>query len=330
MKIMNKNNKLRGIGYMILNSFALSLIYILMKKLSVDLNSSQVVFFYKFCCLIIISPWVFNEGVQILKTPQLKLHILRGFFSASGSLFFMYSLQYVKVVNATALSYLEQVLWAVIAILFFKEKFSWQKILAIFDSFLGALEVIYHGLINTSFPFVDISKVSIADYDKYYTFTFLAVLSWTANSISVKILGKTAKNKTQAFYSLLFSSFFAFPIAFLNWEYVNIGFNFPMPNGLVPFYSLELKPVYALYFIIITICYVTHSIAFFKAMKKASMSALAPYHYFKIIFVGVLGYLIFGQSPDNAVYFGYALIISSGIFLMKYEHKIDKKEKNSG
>ena len=89
MKIMNKNNKLRGIGYMILNSFALSLIYILMKKLSVDLNSSQVVFFYKFCCLIIISPWVFNEGVQILKTPQLKLHILRGFFSASGSLFFL-------------------------------------------------------------------------------------------------------------------------------------------------------------------------------------------------------------------------------------------------
>ena len=60
------------------------------------------------------------------------------------------------------------------------------------------------------------------------------------------------------------------------------------------------------------------------------MSALAPYHYFKIIFVGVLGYLIFGQSPDNAVYFGYLLIISSGIFLMKYEHKIDKKEKNSG
>ena len=86
---MNKNNKLRGIGYMILNSFALSLIYILMKKLSIDLNSSQVVFFYKFCCLIIILPWVFNEGMQILKTPQLKLHILRGFFSAAGSLFFM-------------------------------------------------------------------------------------------------------------------------------------------------------------------------------------------------------------------------------------------------
>lgn len=63
-------------------------------------------------------------------------------------------------------------------------------------------------------------------------------------------------------------------------------------------------------------------------MKKANMSALAPYHYLKIIFVGVLGYLIFGQSPDNSVYFGYVLIIASGIFLMKHEHKIDKKEKN--
>ncbi len=78
---------------MVLNSFALSLVYIFMKKLSVNLNSNQVVFLYKFCCLIIITPWVFSEGLQILKTPQLKLHILRGFFSAAGSLFFMYSLQ---------------------------------------------------------------------------------------------------------------------------------------------------------------------------------------------------------------------------------------------
>lgn len=325
---MNKNNKLRGIGYMILNSFALSLIYILMKKLSIDLNSSQVVFFYKFCCLIIIMPWVLNEGIQVLKTPQLKLHILRGFFSAAGSLFFMYSLQYVKVVNATALSYLEQVLWAIIAILFFGEKFSFSKLIAIFVSFLGALAIIYPGLINLSFPFINISKISITDYNEYYTFTFLAVLSWTANSVSVKILGRTAKNKTQAFYSLLFSSFFAFPVAFLSWKCVNVGFNLPIiPDKFIPFYSLELKPIYALYFIIITICYVTHSVAFFKAMKKANMSALAPYHYLKIIFVGIMGYLIFGQSPDNTVYYGYIMIIGSGIFLVRHEHKINNMEK---
>ena len=157
---------------MVLNSLTLSLIYILMKKLSVDLNSSQVVFFYKFCCLIIILPWVFKDGIQILKTPQLKLHILRGLFSASGSLFFMHSLQYVKVVNATALSYLEQVLWAIIAILFFKEKFSLPKFLAIATSFIGSLAVIYPGLISSSLPFIDFSKISIADYNKYYTFTF--------------------------------------------------------------------------------------------------------------------------------------------------------------
>ena len=145
---------------MILNSFSLSLVYILMKKLSVDLNSSQVVFFYKLCCLIVIIPWVFSDGWQILKTPQLKLHIIRGFFSAAGSLFFMYSLQFVKVVNATALSYLEQILWVAIAIIFFNEKFSYSKLLAIFASFLGALAVIYPGLINFSFPFINLGKIS--------------------------------------------------------------------------------------------------------------------------------------------------------------------------
>ena len=312
---------------MILNSFALSLIYILMKKLTVNLNSNQVVFFYKLCCLIVILPWVFSEGLQVLRTPQLKLHIIRGFFSAAGSLFFMYSLQYVKVVNATALAYLEQVLWAVIAIMFFNEKFSYSKFIAIFASFIGALTVIYPGLINLSFPYFDFSKISTTDYNKYYTFTLLAVASWTANSTSVKILGRTAKNKTQAFYALLFSSIFAFPVAFINWKYIDFGINIPLPNGFIPFNAIGFEPIYFLYFSIITICYVTHSIAFFKAMKKANMSALAPYHYLKIIFVGILGYLAFQQKPDQLVYIGYILIIASGIFLMKHEHSISKSNK---
>ena len=326
--MINRNNGLRGIWYMVLNSLSLSLIYILMKKLTIDLDSSQVVFFYKLCCFTIILPWVFSKGISIIKTPQLKLHVLRGLFSAAGSLFFMYSLQYVTVVNAIALAYLEQVLWAIIAILFFNEKFFLSKFVAIFASFFGALAVIYPGLISISFPFIDLNKITVTDYNSYYTFTLLAVLSWTANSVSVKILGKTAKNKTQAFYALFFSSLFTFPVAFMNWRYINFGLKLPIPNGLVPVYSIGLQPIYLLYFVIITICYVIHSIAFFKAMQKANMSALAPYHYLKIIFVGILGYIMFKQKPDEYVFFGYLLIIGAGTFLMKYEYQMNKKVMN--
>jgi len=317
---MDQNNKLRGIGYMILNSFSLSLIYIFMKKLSVDLNSSQVVFFYKLLCLIVVTPWVFSDGIQILRTPQLNLHIIRGFFSASGSLLFMYSLQFIKVVNATALSYLEQILWSVIAVSFFNEKFSYRKLVAILISFLGALAVIYPGLITYSFPFINLSYIYVADYNKYYTFTLLAVVSWTINSISVKMLGRTAKNKTQAFYALLFSSIFAFPAAFIKWNIIDlIGIKVPWPKEIIPFNHVNFYPKYILYFLVITLCYVTHSVAFFQAMKKANMSALAPYHYLKIIFVGVLGYLVFDQKPDPFTYSGYFLIITSGVFIARYE-----------
>ena len=306
---------------MVLNSFALSLIYVLMKKLTVGLDSSQVVFFYKFLCLIIILPWVLSDGLSVFKTKQLKLHILRGFFSAAGSLSFMHSLQYVKVINATALSYLEQVLWSVIAVLFFNERFSVSKSIAIFISFLGAMAVIYPGLIHISFPFIDFNKILSLNYNKYYSFTLLAVLIWTANSISVKILGKTAKNKTQACYALLFSSLFAFPVAFINWKYIKFGINIPVPNEFIPLYSIKFQPMYMLCFLIIIICYIVHSVAFFKAMKNANMSSLAPYHYLKIIFVGILDYLLFGQQPDHYVVVGYLLIIAAGIYLIKYEDK---------
>ena len=319
---MNKNNTLKGIPYMILNSFALSLIYTLMNQLSINFNSSQVVFFYKFCCLIITLPWVFSEGIAVLKTQQIKLHVLRGLFSAYGSLLFMYSLQYVKVVNATALSYLEQVLWTVIAVVFFKEKFHFSKFMAIIFSFLGALVIIYPNLIIPSFPFINTNITLIENCNKYYGFTFLAVLSWTANTISVKILGKKAKNKTQVFYSLLFSALFAFPVAFLKWEY--FGDIIIIPKEFISCDLSKINLTDLLYFIIIVLCYIIHSIAFFQAIKKTNMSILAPYHYLNIIFVGIIGCVFFNQSIDNNACLGYIMIISSGIFLIGSKLKKDQ------
>ncbi|MFQ3307539.1 MAG: drug/metabolite transporter (DMT)-like permease [Candidatus Midichloriaceae bacterium] len=323
---MKNKNMVTGIWYMILNSMSLALIYVFMKRLSYSFDTSQVVFFYKFCCFIIVLPWVFSKGISILKTPQLKLHILRGFFSAAGSLFFMYSLQFVKVANATALSYLEQVLWTIIALIFFQEKFSFSKISAILISFIGALAVIYPGLVQSSYPFFNVNIIFIQEYNEYYTYVFLAIISWTANSVSVKILGKKAKNKTQAFYALLFSSIFSSFVAFVNWKKVELSFlTIMMPYKLVPLTNINFEASHVMFFIVITICYVIHSIAFFKAMQKANMSTLAPYHYIKIVFVGILSYLIFGQTLDSNVYAGYLMIIVSGVFLIRHEKNIQKK-----
>ena len=290
-----------------------------MKCMSSNMDSSTVVFLYKLGCFIAILPWALRGGISILKTTHLDLHIIRGIFSAGGSLFFMYSLSYVRVVDAVAVGFLEQVFWVIASILLFKEKVNLYKIIAIVVSFTGALLVIYPNVIKSHYPFIDISDIVI-NYNIYYIYTILAVLCWTCNTIIIKKLGRVVKNETQAFYGLLFSSITAFIIIFVNWKcfYKKSQCSFfQLSNDLF----IELNSINNIYFFAIIVFYITHTCAIFKAMKKTEMSVLAPYVYFKLIFAAVTGYVMLGETPNHFSYIGYGLIVCSGIILVKYRSK---------
>ena len=116
---------------MLINALSIALLYTLMKLVTKTLNSNMTVFLYKFTVFIFIIPWVFRKGFDVLKTPNFKLHMLRGMLSIGGSLLFMYGLKHVELANATAISYLEQIIWVLIGTLYFKEKIIKIKIFAI-------------------------------------------------------------------------------------------------------------------------------------------------------------------------------------------------------
>ena len=135
---MTKHNNLYGIFFMVVNSFALATLYAINKQLLKELPSSQATFLYKLAVFIFLAPWVLRKGFHAVKTPVLKLHILRAFLSISGSLCFAYGLKHTNVVNATALGYIEQVLWAIIGTLYFKEQMHGLKLFAILINFAAA------------------------------------------------------------------------------------------------------------------------------------------------------------------------------------------------
>jgi drug/metabolite transporter (DMT)-like permease len=50
------------------------------------------------------------------------------------------------------------------------------------------------------------------------------------------------------------------------------------------------------------------------AYKHASASTVAPYSYVQLIWVGVLGYLVFGSLPDSWTITGAGIIVGSGLY----------------
>jgi drug/metabolite transporter (DMT)-like permease len=61
------------------------------------------------------------------------------------------------------------------------------------------------------------------------------------------------------------------------------------------------------------------------AYKNAQASRLAPFEYVMIIWVTVLSYLVWTEIPDLATMSGIAIIVLSGIYVLRREEKSGEK-----
>ncbi len=331
--IMKPANSLYGMLYMILNGLSLSTLYALMKVLTKNMHSNQAVFLYKATIFILMLPWIFRKGLIVLKTPNLVLHIWRGLFSIAGSLLFMYGLKHVNVANATALHFLEQILWVVVGILYFKEGLTKIKISAILASFIGAILIVYPSLFGVLWELLISGKSDFSndEFNYYYLFIIAAVIVWATNTTLVKVLGnKGATNETQAFYVLLFGVILAYPTAFVNWEVVEYsGIKMLSPQSFISFSEINIELWQWFYILLVAGCYFVHVTAFFLAMKCSEISTIMSFDYFKLIFSGIISILFFHDSPSIYAYCGYLIIIVAGLTLVKVEyHKRKSKNKS--
>ncbi len=284
-----------GILMMMIHALSMSVLYIISKNLTQVLHPFQVAFLYKFTILFSIIPWCFSgDYKKNMKTKRIGMHIARGTFSLLGTVCFFVAVSNLPVSNAAAITYLDHILVVLIGILYFKEQISNAKIITIILSFLGALLIIKPGFVI---------------FNKYYIFLFLALVFWALNCTIIKILGSTERTKAQLFYMMLFSSMFSLPFALYEWK---------------PLEVWHTKYIFA-----IALCYLVHSVAFFKAFKFADMSTVMPFDYSRLVFTGVLGYVILSEIPDNYSLFGYILIIIGGMFSIFYEARKNYQEKKS-
>lgn len=285
------NKMLFGIILMVLHALVMSVHYIFAKKLTQSLHPFQVAFLYKFAILACVFPWCFYGGLKKnLTTQYMGMHIARGTFSLMGTLCFFVAVSGISVGNATAITYLDNILIVLIGVFYFKEKLTHSKIVLICVSCLGAMLIVKPGFVT---------------FNKYYIYLFLALIFWAMNTMVIKILGATERTKAQFFYVTFFSSVFSLPLALYEWR--------------------EIEPWHLKYILASAFCYLIHIVAFFKAFKFAEMSIIMPFDYSRLIFTGLLGYFLLNEIPDNYSLAGYTLITLSGIYALHFEAKKKRK-----
>lgn len=311
----NRYATLYGILLMLLNMAAIATSDISSKALRATMSSAHIVFVYKLSLLLIIMPWILSKGISSLKTDKIHIHLIRSLMSVLGMLFFVHGLHYVKMADAAALENLQSIALALIGGIFFKERLTKTKIFAVVLGFLGAIIVVNPNIID-----ILIGVDAEVNADKYYGFTLIGIGFWVMNSTTVKILGRTEKNKTQMFYLLFFACLWTAPAALIKWKTKEVmGINLSIiPDQMSSIADFNLHWDAVKFLSIMCICQFIHGVSYFKALKS-DLSIIEPLRYTKLIFSAVLGYLMFQETPAMESYIGYGLIVISGLTLLRSE-----------
>lgn len=293
---MRPSKQLLGIILVIIHALSMSILYAVGKNLTKVVSPEQVAFLYKASVFLVTFPWCLKDGMSgLLYTTKIHLHIARSVFSLAATVCFYHGIASIKIIDAAAVTYLENILVLIVGIVIFNEKITFAKIIAGILGIAGTVLVMKPGL----------------EFNNGYFYLFGALIFWLLNNITIKILGRTERSKTQLFYSSMFGSLFAFPLI---WNQSWDGF------------MLE----HTKYVAIQAIFHATHTICIFRALKLGDISTVMPFDYTRLIFTGVIGYMIFGEIPGVSSFCGYCLIIFGGIYLIIEEGKKHGWSKKNG
>ena len=262
------------------------------KSLAGEIHSSQIVVVRAGAGLILILPILIHQGIEKLKTPQLKLHLLRGCFAAVAINFGFYSLTQLPLATATTLFFTAPLFVTLLAPYLLQETVGWRRYLATAVGFIGTVIVI---------------NPDKTGFDLLLLIPVVSSMFFAVSLILNKKLSKTSTPATMMFYIFGITLLFTSPIAFNYWQTPDIN-QWSILLGVVTVFA-----VLRTYFDI-------------KGYSIGEASFVSPFAYLRILFIGLGAYLVFSEVPEVNVLIGAIVIIMSTLYIAQREYRLRKKK----
>lgn len=277
---MIKNDKTKGIIYIIISAFFFALMGLFV-KLSGDLPTIQKSFFRNFVAMIFAFFLITkNKEWSLPKGKNVGFLLVRAIAGTGGILCNFYALSNMNLADASMLNKLSPFFAVIFSLFILKERANFKQILAVTIAFIGALFVM-----KPTFSFEGLPA-------------FMGFLGGLGAGLAYACVRKLTQNGFKG--SLIIFYFSAFScIVTLPW----LIFDFT-PMSATQWIFLILAGLSASggqYFIT-------------TAYSKAPAKEISIYDYSQIIFTTLLSLIVFGDLPDALSFVGYAIIIVAAIF----------------
>jgi drug/metabolite transporter (DMT)-like permease len=282
----NNNSSMRGIGAMLMAVCLFSLMDAGLKWLSPHYPAIQVTAMRAMASLPFVIVYIYFRGSagSLLKI-RWPLHFLRGVLGISMLALFTYGLKSLPLSEAYSLFFIAPLLITALSVPMLKEKVGAARWAAIFAGLLGVVIVLRPSLHN----FVSLGSLAVLG----------AAVCYSASAIAVRVISRTDTSDSMVFWAMTMIAIGAGIFAAPSWQ--------------------PIAQKHWLVLVAIGISGFFGQVAITAAFQKGEASVIAPFEYSALALGMGLDWLLWRTLPDSMALFGAAVIIVSGLYLIRKE-----------
>jgi len=282
-------HSLQAIGFFTLAILLIAIVDAVCKIYTAELHAVQLVWgYFVGICLTLVFYFGFRRErpARLFSTKRRALQMLRpAFLVASISSLFL-GLTYLPIAEATAIGFTAPLFITALSVPILKEKVGWHRWLAVVVGLAGVMIIIRPGggLWHWAAAMPLIGAVFFACFQ-----------------LITRVLAATEETNTTLAHTaaggLLWTSL------------------------MTPFFWIDPTPVHWAVFIGTGAMGALAHLCMIAAFNRAEASLLAPHNYTKIIWVAVLGYVMFGDVPSLNMWAGAGVIVAAGCYVLYRERR---------
>jgi len=270
----------KGIALILASTVFLGASDVTAKYLSATLPSIEIAWIRFLVFALIMMPAMMpGSPLFAMATDRLGLHLLRGLTILGSSLFFISGLRFLPIAEASATGFVAPLLVTALSIIFLSAKVGLRRWIATGVGLVGVIIILRPGT---------------GAFHPAAFFPLVSALAWACTLIITRMMSGTERAITVMAYSSIVG------VCIL--------------SALVPFVWVTPNWHDILFGILIGVAWTAGQWIVVLAFRYADASVLAPFSYSQLLWVSILGFLIFGEVPDIWTVVGAVFIVSSGLY----------------
>ncbi len=270
----------RGIALILASTVFLGASDVTAKYLSAALPSIEIAWIRFLVFALIMSPaMVPGSPLYALRSQRSGLQVMRGVALLGSSLFFISGLRFLPIAEASATGFVAPLFVTALSIVFLGETVGVRRWLATAVGLIGVLIILRPGT---------------GAFHPAAFFPIVSALAWACTLIMTRMMS----GRDHAITTMTYSSIVGVCIL----------------SALVPFVWVAPSWHDILLGVFIGLASTAGQWIVVLAFRYADASVLAPFSYTQLLWVSILGFVIFGEVPDVWTVTGAVFIVGSGLY----------------